>query len=89
MAEDRHEQHQACMERFIELANSMKNEGIGVDVVSWSLMSASALHAIYSVAGNDGGLTESGIDKIADAYKQNLTKIQELKQRQAQAGQQQ
>jgi hypothetical protein len=89
MAEDRHEQHQACMERFIELANTMKNEGIGVDVVSWSLMSASALHAIYSVAGNDGGLTESGIDKIADAYKQNLTKIQELKQRQAQAGQQQ
>jgi len=89
MAEDRHEQHQACMERFIELANSMKNEGIGVDVVSWSLMSASALHAIYSVAGNDGGLTESGIEKIADAYKQNLTKIQALKQRQAQAGQQQ
>jgi len=89
MAEDRHEQHQACMERFIELANSMKNEGVGVDVVSWSLMSASALHAIYSVAGNDGGLTESGIDKIADAYKQNLTKIQALKQRQAQAGQQQ
>jgi hypothetical protein len=89
MAEDRHEQHQACMERFIELANTMKNEGIGVDVVSWSLMSASALHAIYSVAGNDGGLTESGIEKIADAYKQNLTKIQELKQRQAQAGQQQ
>jgi hypothetical protein len=89
MAEDRHEQHQACMERFIELANTMKNEGIGVDVVSWSLMSASALHAIYSVAGNDGGLTESGIDKIADAYKQNLAKIQALKQRQAQAGQQQ
>jgi hypothetical protein len=88
MAEDRHEQHQACVERFIDLANSMKNEGIGVDVVSWSLMSASALHAIYSVAGNDGGLTESGIEKIADAYKQNLTKIQELKQRQAQAGQQ-
>tara|TARA_B100000614_G_C14215045_1_gene355669 strand:+ start:139 stop:405 length:267 start_codon:yes stop_codon:yes gene_type:complete len=88
MAADRHEQHQACMERFIELANTMKNEGIGVDVVSWSLMSASALHAIYSVAGNDGGLTESGIEKIADAYKQNLTKIQELKQRQAQAGQQ-
>ena len=34
MAADRHEQHQACMERFIELANTMKNEGIGVDVVS-------------------------------------------------------
>ncbi len=89
MAEDRHEQHQACMERFIELANTMKNEGIGIDVVSWSLMSASALHAIYSVAGNDGGLTESGIEKIAGAYKQNLAKIQALKQRQAQAGQQQ
>ncbi|MHA7815666.1 MAG: DUF3144 domain-containing protein [Pseudohaliea sp.] len=89
MVEDKHEQHQACMERFIELANTMKDEGIGINVVSWSLMSASAVHAIYSVAGNEGGLTESGIEKLADAYKQNLTQIQALKQRQAQGGQQQ
>jgi len=89
MAEDKHEQHQACMERFIELANTMKDEGIGIDVVSWSLMSASAVHAIYTVAGNEGGLTESGIEKIADAYKQNLSQIQALKARQQQAGEQQ
>ncbi|KGE03662.1 hypothetical protein [Pseudohaliea rubra] len=82
MAEDKHEQHQACMERFIELANTMKDEGIGVDVVSWSLMSASAVHASYTVAGNEGGLTASGIDKIAEAYKQNLAQLQALKQRQ-------
>jgi hypothetical protein len=89
MSEDRHEQHQACMERFIELANSMKSEGIGVDVVSWALMSASAVHASYSVAGNEGGLTASGVNKIADAYKQNLKQIQALKVRQQRAGQQQ
>ena len=89
MVEDKHEQHQACMERFIELANTMKDEGIAINVVSWALMSASAVHAIYSVAGNEGGLTESGVAKLADAYKQNLTQIQALKQRQAQGGQQQ
>jgi len=89
MAEDKHQQHQACMERFIELANTMKNEGIGIDVVSWALMSASGVHASYTVAGNEGGLTSSGLDKIAEAYKQNLTQLQALKERQQQARQQQ
>lgn len=83
MAEDRNEQHQACMERFIALANAMKDEGIGTDVISWALMTASGVHATYSVAGNEGGLTESGIDKVADAYRKNLANIQVLKKRQA------
>jgi hypothetical protein len=88
MSTDKEAQHQACLERFIALANEMSGEGVGVDVVSWALMSASAVHASYSVAGNEGGLTESGVDKVADAYRQNLSRIQELKRKEQAARQQ-
>ncbi|MEM1143017.1 MAG: DUF3144 domain-containing protein [Pseudomonadota bacterium] len=73
------EQHDQCMERFIALANEMKDDGIPVAQVSWALMTASGIYATYSVAGNSGGLTDSGIQKVADAYKKNLSNIQALK----------
>jgi hypothetical protein len=83
MAATQAEQHQACMQRFINLANEMKNEGMPTEVVSWALMTASGVYATYSVAGNEGGLTQTGIDKVADAYRQNLSNIQALKKQQA------
>lgn len=79
MSDDQTRQHDDCMQRFIDLANTMKDEGVPVNVVSWSLMTASAIYATYSVTGNSGGLNPSGIDKVVDAYKQNLTNIQALK----------
>ena len=72
-------QHDDCMRKFIALANELKAGGVPVQVVSWSLMSASGVYATYSVAGNDGGLSESGIEKVTDAYKKNLVKIQAAK----------
>ena len=75
-------QHDDCMRRFINLANELKNEGMPVNIVSWSLMSASAIYATYSVVGNDGGLNDSGVDKVAEAYKKNLANIQALKKAQ-------
>ncbi len=69
------------MQRFIDLANGMKDEGVPVTVVSWALMTASGIYATYSVAGNDGGLNPTGVDKVADAYRQNLANIQELRKR--------
>lgn len=81
---DQANQHDACMQRFIDLANEMKNEGVPVNVVSWALMTASGIYATYSVVGNTGGLTESGVDKVADAYRQNLNNIQQLKRAQGQ-----
>lgn len=75
------------MERFIALANAMKDEGMGVDVVSWALMSASGVYATYSVAGNTGALTPSGVDKVADAFKHNLSQLQALKRKQIEAEQ--
>lgn len=83
MAEDQNAQFQASVERFIALANSMKDEGAGIELVSWALMSASALYATYSVAGNEGGLTESGVDKVTEAYRHHLQRIQEIKRRQS------
>ena len=79
MSDDQTRQHDECVQRFIDLANVLKDEGLPVNVVSWSLMSASAIYATYSVVGNDGGLNPSGIDKMADAFKQNLTNIQALR----------
>ncbi|MFK8043777.1 DUF3144 domain-containing protein [Congregibacter sp.] len=79
MSDDQTKQHDDCMQRFIDLANTMKDEGVPVNVVSWSLMTASAIYATYSVTGNSGGLNPSGVDKVVDAYKQNLTNIQALK----------
>ncbi len=82
MSNDQNQQHDDCMQRFITLANTMKDEGVPVNVVSWALMSASGIYATYSVVGNSGGLNPSGVDKVADAYKQNLTNIQALRKQQ-------
>lgn len=83
MSENTAQQHDTCMRRFIALANEMRDSGVEPNVVSWALMTASGIYSTYSVAGNDGGLTESGIDRVADAYKRNLATIQEAKKNQA------
>ncbi|MEE4277982.1 MAG: DUF3144 domain-containing protein [Halieaceae bacterium] len=85
MAEEQSKQHDACMQRFIDLANTMKDEGVPINVVSWSLMTACGIYATYTVAGNEGGLNPSGVDKMADAFRQNLLNIQALRKRQAEA----
>lgn len=83
------EQHHQCMQRFIDLANTMKNEGVPTRVISAALMTASGVYATYTVAGNNGGLNPSGVDKVTQAYKENLQRIQQAKREQAQeAGQQ-
>lgn len=79
MSDDQTQQHDDCMQRFIDLSNAMKDEGVPVNVVSWALMTASGIYSTYSVTGNSGGLNPSGIDKVVSAYKQNLTNIQALK----------
>jgi len=76
-----------CMQRFVELANTMKDEGIGVNVVASGLMSASGIYATYVMGGNDGTLSQSGVEKVTAAYKEQLEQIQEgKKQRTEQQG---
>jgi hypothetical protein len=79
MAKTDSELHQEYTRRFIDLANAIKDEGIGTNVVSASLMTASAVYATFVVGGNTGGLTESGVEKVTAAYKQQLEQVQRMK----------
>ncbi len=77
------EHHQACVQRFIDLANAIKNEGTDANIVSGALMTASAVYTSFLVAGNEGGLTDSGVDKVSAVYKRELDRIQKLKKNNA------
>ncbi len=65
--------------RFIALANEMKDEGKTTQMVNAALMSASGIYATYTAAGNEGGLTPTGVDKVVAVYKLNLENVQKLK----------
>jgi hypothetical protein len=71
--------HTQCMNRFIDVANTMKDEGIDIQVISHALMSASGVYTTYTLGGNEGGLTESGIEKVSLVYKRELERIQQSK----------
>jgi hypothetical protein len=71
--------HQECAQRFIDLANIMKDEGISINVVSNGLLTATGLYASYVAAGNDGGLTESGVEKVAEIFRHELQRLQKIK----------
>jgi len=66
-------------ERFIALANEMTAEGKDSQAVNAALMSASGVYATYTAAGNEGGLTASGIKQVTSVYKENLKNIQKMK----------
>jgi hypothetical protein len=70
---------QECLDRFIELANTIKDEGVDIKLISHALMSASSTYTTYAYAGNEGGLTPSGVDKVVEVYKRELERIQQLK----------
>lgn len=79
MAKTDAEIHQECTRRLIDLANEIKDEGVATNVVSASLMTASAVYATFVVGGNTGGLTDSGVEKVTAAYKQQLEQVQRMK----------
>ena len=77
-----HQIHLECLNRFIDLANTIKDEGVDIKMVSYGLMSASGYYTTYALGGNDGGLTDSGVEKITATYKSELERIQKLKKEQ-------
>lgn len=79
MTEVNPESHRECMNRFVDLANTMKDEGVDIKVVSSALMAASAVYATFIFRGNAGGLTASGVDKVTDAYRKHLNRVQEMR----------
>ena len=70
---------QEAINAFINLANEMKDNGASIQFVSTALMRACAVYATYVVAGNEGALKESGIEKLSDVFAQELNVIQEAK----------
>ena len=70
---------QEAINAFISLANKMKNDGASIQFVSTALMRACAVYATYVVAGNDGALKKSGIQKLSEVFAQELNVIQEAK----------
>ncbi len=79
---EQEQQHQDCTNRFIELANEMKDEGVDPALVSGALMTGSAIYATYVAAGNDGALEPGGVEKVTQLYKRTLEHFQRIKKAQ-------
>jgi len=73
------DQHKYCTNKFIELANELRHEDIDATLVSGALMTASAIYATFTAAGNEGALEASGVDKVVELYKRTLEHHQGLK----------
>ncbi|WP_299774017.1 DUF3144 domain-containing protein [uncultured Pseudoteredinibacter sp.] len=87
LPDEQREIHANYTSQFIELANKLKDDGGDVQIISAALMSASGVYATYTTSGNEGYLHESGIEKVTQVYKNNLTFIQNLKKAQAEDAQ--
>lgn len=71
--------HLECVNRFVALANTMKDEGIDIKLVNAALMTSSGLYTSYMAGGNEGGLTESGVERVTELYRRELARIQAFK----------
>lgn len=69
-------QYQRLVNRFVALANNMQDEGLDPRMVSDAMMFASGTFATYVMAGNQGGLTETGIDQVAARFRTRLAQVQ-------------
>jgi hypothetical protein len=78
--------HNKATERFIKLANEMANEeGQDIKMISAALMAASGVYATFMAAGNQGFLAPSGVERVAQVYRNNLGYIQERKKQELEA----
>ena len=78
------EKHAYCTNKFIKLANELKNKDIENVMVSGSLMTASCIYATYVAAGNNGVLDSSGVDQVVQLYRRTLEHHQLFKKAQVQ-----
>jgi hypothetical protein len=73
------EEVQDLAQRFIDVANGLKDQGRSLDAINGALMLASGIYATYSAAGNDGFLKPQGVDKVVEVYRRNLAALQNIK----------
>jgi hypothetical protein len=74
---------QDAIQAFIDLANEMKNEGASIQFISTALMRACAVYSTYVVAGNEGALRKSGVEKLKELFAHEVDTIQRAKLEQA------
>ena len=74
---------QDAIQAFIDLANEMKNEGASIQFISTALMRACAVYSTYVVAGNEGALRKSGVEKLKELFAHEVDTIQRAKLKQA------
>lgn len=74
---------QEAIQQFIDLANSMKDEGASIEAVSSALMRACAIYSTYVVTGNDGALEKSGVEKLQTIFGEQVTIVQQAKMERA------
>jgi len=74
---------QDAIQAFIDLANEMKNEGATIELISTALMRACAVYSTYVVAGNEGALRKSGVEKLKELFAHEVDTIQRAKLKQA------
>ena len=82
------EKHRYCTNKFIELANELKDENITPELVSGALMTASGIYATFVAAGNRGALEPSGVDKVVAVYRRTLEHHQKMKKAKLQGAKQ-
>ena len=70
---------QEAINAFIELANEMKDNGASIQFVSTALMRACAVYSTYVIAGNEGALRQTGIEKLSELFSQELDVVQKAK----------
>lgn len=85
MSKTDEEIHAGCMQRFIDLANGMKEEGIETRIVSAAMTTATAIYSTYVFAGNTGRLAPAGVDKLTAAFRQQLEQVQQAREEQQKA----
>lgn len=73
---------QVLAQRFINVANEMKDGGEEIEVINSALMLASGIYATYSTVGNESYLQESGVEKVTEVFKRNLASLQQIKKSQ-------
>ena len=73
------DQQMEVTNRFITLANELKDNGVPIHVISWSMLTAGAVYSTFSVAGNTGGLNPSGVDKVVDSFRDCMNQVQDAR----------
>ena len=64
------------IDRFIQTANGLKDEGKDINLIANAVMEASIIYATFVAAGNQGYLNDSGINKLVGAYRHVANRVQ-------------